>query len=120
MTSRLLPPAEYGKLAGTELEGVAAHLPPLAQVLVVEDGEQLAGCWLLFPQWHVEGLWIAPAHRKRAGVARRLWAAMQRQAQAIGARTLMTGSCSAEVTALLEHVGAEKLPGDHYWMRVGG
>lgn len=120
MTTRLLPRSEWRRLAGTEAETVWPHLPHTAQVLVVEDGEQIAGCWVLMPVWHVECLYVAPEHRGKASVARRLLVGMKRLVRDVGARGVMTAATSDAVRALLAHVGAEKVPGDHYVMSFGG
>lgn len=114
MTTRLLPRDEWSKLAGTELETAWPHLPETAQVVVVEDAGAIVGCWALFQQVHVEGVWIAPAHRGKASVARRLLAGMRRTAQAMGARTVATGALTDDVRQLLDRLHAVPLPGDHY------
>lgn len=114
MTTRLLPRDEWPKLAGTELEAVWPHLPLGAHVVVVEEGEALVGCWALFPQVHAEGVWIAPSHRGKASVARRLLAGMRRTAQAMGAQSVATGALTDDVRRLLDGLRAVKLPGDHY------
>lgn len=121
LRARLLSVAEWpAKLAGTELEAVWPHLDPLrAIVLAVEDGDRLVACWALFAQWHVEGLWIAPEHRGKGGVARRLWRLLKQTAARLGIRTVATAACSDEIRTLLAHAGAAQLPGDHYVLTVG-
>lgn len=117
MTTRILPPGEWVKLNGTEAETIWPHLNPfLAQVMVVEDGDAIVGCWILMPVWHAECLWIAPAHRKIGSVARKLWRAMREAVLARGSKTVTTASMSEDVTKLLEKVGAAKIPGDHFVM----
>lgn len=118
MTSRVLPSTQYSRLIGTELEGAVNLLPPDARVVVVEDAERILGCWALVPFIHCEGIWIAPEHRGKSSVARRLWMAMCDMAQMMGAKTVLTGSCSDAVTRLLEHAGAVALPGTTYAIRV--
>jgi hypothetical protein len=119
MTRRLLPAAEWSKLAGTELGAVWHALDPAtAYVVVVEDGDAIVGCWLAFPQWHLEGCWVAPQHRKRGRVFPLLLDTMRGLLQGLGAKTVMTASVSAEVTHLLAHLEAVKLPGDHYVVTV--
>lgn len=118
MTTRELPAAEWGKLVGTELETAAPHLRPgIDQVMVVEDGEQIVATWAVIFSRHLHGLWIAPSHRGKASVARRLLAGMYRL---IGVEPVFTSALSEDVRGLLEHVGAEKLPGDHYVVSFGG
>lgn len=120
MTTRLLPANEWAKLRGTELDAVWPRLPETAQIVVVEDGDQIVGCWALLPVWHLEGVYIAPEHRKRGAVARRLWTGMQRLLRASGVSSVATAACSDEVRALLAHLGATQLPGDHYVLPIGG
>jgi N-acetylglutamate synthase-like GNAT family acetyltransferase len=119
MTTRLLPPEEWARLAGTELDGVWANLPASARVVVVEDEEgRIVGCWSLFSVLHVEGVWIAPEHRGRSAVARRLLVGMRHQARDMGASGVCTAAVSDDVRALLDHLGAARVPGDHYVMSV--
>lgn len=114
MTSRILPPAEYPRLVGTEAERVWPHLPPEAQVVVVERDGAIVGCHVLIPYWHLECLWVAPGARGRGSVARRLWRAVQRVALALGQRAVLTTAIDDRVRGLLAHVGATRLPGESY------
>jgi N-acetylglutamate synthase-like GNAT family acetyltransferase len=118
VTTRILPVAEYAALAGTELETVAPYLPTEAQVVVVEQDGQVVACWALIPVYHTEGLWVHPDHRKRGRVGLRLLEAMRSLTRGLGIRTVATASLSADVDALLQHVGAVELPGKHYVMRM--
>lgn len=117
MTHRVLPRTEYPKLAGTELETVWPVLPEDALVLVVEDGAEIVACWALLTVRHVEGLWIAPAHRGKGSVARRLLAGMR---TLVGVRPVVTAAMTDEIRGLLDRIAAQKLPGDHYVMTLGG
>lgn len=120
-TTRILPPAEWPQLAGTELELAAPYLDPgTTRVIVVEDGAAIVACWALFPMWHVEGLYIAPGHRGKGSVARRLWHALRREAEGVGAATVLTASTSDVVTRLLRNVGAQPLPGTAYVVPMQG
>lgn len=115
MTTRILPRDEYHRLDPTLLAECARDLSERqGDVLVVEDGDQIVGCWALFPVLHVEGLWIAESHQKRTSVARRLWLGMKRLVKVRGGVKVATAACSDEVRALLAHVQATKLDGDHY------
>lgn len=119
MTSRILPRAEWPKLAGTEAETIWPLLDPMtAQILAVEEGDRIVGCWILAPVLHAECLWIAPEHRRTGSVGRRLWKAMRRAVLATGARTVTTGAITDDVKALLAKVGAIKLPGDQFVMHI--
>lgn len=116
--TRILPREEYPRLAGTEAEQVWPLLPSTAQVIVVESGNAIVGCWTLTPMLHAECLWIAPEHRKRTGVGRRLWTTLRRLTRAAGADRVWTAAMSDDVRALLENAGAKQIPGDHYVMRM--
>ena len=115
--TRILPPDEWPRLVGTEAETVWPYLPETAHVLVIERGQEIVGCWVLAPLFHVECLWIAPTCRKTTSVARRLWSDMRRLIRRLKIRSVITGAVSEDVRQLLHHVGAEPLPGTHYVMR---
>lgn len=72
MTTRILPREDYGRLVGTLLECAISSLPVDSQVVVVEDNGAIVGCAALYPVWHLDGVWVAPAYRKKTTVARRL------------------------------------------------
>lgn len=119
MTTRLLPREEWPRLNGTEMEAIWPALDAHAHIVVVEDDDgQIVGCWSLFRQVHVEGCWIAPAHRGKSSVARRMLVAMRSCAQAMGARSVATAACSEDVKQLLIKMGAVELPGSHFAMPV--
>lgn len=119
MTSRVLPVDEWPKLAGTEAGAIWPSLDPTrTTVLVVETAGEIVGTWVLMNVVHAECLWIAPAHRGKVSVARRLWVAMRRAAQGMHVPIVATAAITDDVRALLEHVGAVKVPGDHYAMKV--
>lgn len=120
MTSRLLPRDEWARLAGTELETAWPVLPSDAQIVVVEDEGAIVGCWAVIRYVHVEGLWIADAHRKRAGVGRRLLAGMLHAVRALGADRVITGAMGEDVRRLIAHAGGSLLPGEQYVMPIGG
>lgn len=119
MTTRVLPPDEWHKLAGTEAEQAWPHLTASSQVLVVEHEDQIVGCWVLMPVLHVECFYIAPEHRKRASVGRRLLAGMARLVRLAGGSRVWTAAMSDDVRGLLDHIGATKVPGDHYVFSLG-
>ena len=119
MTTRLLPPDEWPRLVGTEAEGVWPYLDPArASVLVVEDKGEIIGTWVMMDVLHVECLWIAPAHRGKGSVARRLYVGLKKAARAIGVDVIATAALNDDVRTLLAHAGATRLPGDHYSLKV--
>lgn len=121
VTTRILPPEEWVRLAGTELEAVWPHLDTeRARVIVVEDDAgTIVGCWALFPLVHAEGVWIAPAHRGKAAVARQLYRGMVQTARRMEAQTVLTAAVDDHVAELLAHLKAQQLPGQHFVLTVG-
>ena len=118
MIARLLWPEEYPRLVGTELEAVYPHLPAGAQVLVVEDDGRIVGCWAFFQAWHAEGIWIAPEHRGRGSVARRLLSGMRHVLRRMQARTVVTGATDDRVADLIARIGGSELPGRQFVVPV--
>lgn len=119
MTSRILPPAEWPCLAGTEAEKLWPLLDARrSAVVVVEDGTQIVGCHVILWVPHVECLWIHPDHRGKSSVGRRLWGAVTKALQSMGVHGVVTGCDSDAVRGLLEHVGATKIPAEHYVVPV--
>jgi hypothetical protein len=115
LTTRALPPVEWPRLTGTEAETIWPTLDPeKAQILVVERAGEIVGCQVLVMVLHAECLWVHPDHRGRTAVPRRLWAAVQAEARAVGARGLITGANDDRVRGLLAHVGAAKIPVEQY------
>lgn len=119
ITTRLLPASEWAKLEGTELASVWRHLDPLTgSVIVAERGDQVVGCWSVFPAFHVEGVWIDPQERKRGGVARRLLGRMLDHLRERKITHVLTAALGAEVEGIIAHLDADELPGKHYVWRV--
>lgn len=116
MTSRILPPHEWPKLAGTEAETLWPHLDPeQARVLVVEDETgAIVGCWTVLRMVHVEAVWIREDYRGAFGVVKRLLFGMRDIAREWGARTVLTGAMTDQVRALITSLGGQPLPGAHY------
>ncbi len=114
MTQRELPKHEWPRLVGTELEAVMSTLPEDVKVVVVEDESgAIIGCWAAMPVMHVEGVWIAPAHRGRTAVARRLWSGMRQTLASFGAAGAWTAAVAPDVAALLGK-RATRVEGQHY------
>lgn len=121
MTTRVLPKEEWPRLAETEAGAFWDRLPEMSQVMVVEDSTgTIVGSWILVPIWHAEGLWIAPAHRKQASVARRLWTSLWRRCRELGIAAVVTAAAEhdAEVQGLLEKVSASPIEGKAYVMKT--
>lgn len=116
MTRRVLPPEDWPRLQGTELEGIWPHLDPATTtVIVVEDrGGAIIGAWAGFPLFHAEGVFIAEAHRGKAGVARLLLDGMRHVAKTAGYRSIVTASLDPTVGDMLTKLGATTIAGTHY------
>lgn len=116
---RVLPHEDWSKLDHTELATVWRDLhPAYCQVLVVEDGERIIGCWALLNMWHVEGLWIDPAYRNTGIVARRLLHGMRTLTDQHGAAQVITTSVSPDVTDYLQRLGATPFPGQSFVLKL--
>lgn len=86
LVTRVLPSAEWPRLAGSEL---ATVLPYVAvddvQIVVVEDGDRIVAYQAVLRLPFLGGLWVDPAYRHRVGLWRRLvpatWDAVKRWTQ---------------------------------------
>lgn len=115
LTTRLLPPAEWSRLAETgQFGAVWSQLDPRPShttMIAVEEAGRIVGTWGLFSMLHVEGLWCDPAARGVA-VNRRLLLEMRAQIKAAGASCVLT--CAADgdtaIRQLLHTAGGTKLP----------
>ena len=121
MTSRILPPEEWHRLTGTEVESIVPGLDPAyTAVLVVEDAGRIVGTWVLMRMAHLECLWIAPDRRGKIGVAAKLLRSMRTVAAAWGVTCPITASVTPEVSAMIRHFGGLPLPGEHFALPLGG
>ena len=120
ISARILPREDYARLVGTELEAVWPTWPPTARVLVVEDATgTIIGCWGLLIVLHAEGVWIAPAHRKKGAVARALLQAMRTLVQEYGAESVMTAAVTPEIEAFCATLHGQRLPGSQWVLPLG-
>jgi hypothetical protein len=114
MTHRVLPAAEYDRLADTYIAPVVPGLGAETQIVVVEDGDVVVAHWALMTLPHVECAWIHPLYRKHPAVVRHLLVGMRQTARDAGVIRVMTAAIDDEARQLLRHLGATKLEGDHY------
>lgn len=123
MTARVLPPAEWSRLAATEGSALAPawdQLPQDVTVVVVEDADgAIVACWSLFACLHVEGIWIAPVHRGHGAVFRRLLATMWAEIRGRGVSGFITHAAAPDIVALIEGLHGTRLPGDAYAVPLG-
>lgn len=123
LSTRILPPSEWSRLTGTELETLYPILPEGAQVVVVEEdgpSPRIVGTWAIYKLVHVEGVWISPEHRGKAGVARRLIGKTFEVAKALGARAVNTAAVTPEVAEMLKALGGVELQGRHFAVSLNG
>jgi hypothetical protein len=115
MTRRVLPRAEYARLVGTYLEPLIDHFPDDADIVVVENDEGLiVGCSSIFARDHVEGTWIADAHRDTPAVFWSLLQGIKQTAKRRGSARVLTASMDDRMTLFLERQHATPLPGLHF------
>ena len=115
MTTRMLPVKEWSRLTGTLLADVYPHFDAdRARVLVVEDGPAVVACAALFPVWHFDGVWIAPAVRRRVSVGRLLLRAVRALFVTEGIREVWAMTTSTEGRALIRRTSAVHMACDHF------
>lgn len=121
MRTRILPPEEWPRLIGTEAELAFPLVDPLAaEVLVVEEGDEIIGTWMLLKVVHAECIWIAPKHRGTFGVAKRLIKGMRELASSWGVQSVVTGSVDPKVTDLILRLGGKPMPCESFILPVEG
>ncbi len=104
MTDRILPPEDWHRLHGMDLANVLQYLPPAETTVIVveDDAGAIVGCWATFRVHHAEGVWIAPEHRGKTSVARRLWRRMRAVVTERGASSVITAAMDPAMDALLK------------------
>lgn len=121
MTTRILPPEEWSKVAHTDIAAFLAHAEPRdVQIVVVEDEGCIVACWSVLRVTHLEGVWIDPAFRRHFGVARRLLEATLRTAREWGGWAF-TGAQTDDVRRLItKHLHGVKVDMDTYIVPLEG
>lgn len=115
MTTRVLPVEEWPRLAETTFGPVLGALRPEAcEILVVEDGARIVGCWALLTVLHVEGVWVADEERRRGAVQRRLLHGMRALVAQHGSSSVWTGAVTPEVEGIIQRLGGEPIPFPSY------
>lgn len=117
--AREAPAAEWpriGALAGW----AAVPDPTMARVVVVEEAGQIVGAWCLLTAIHLEGAWIAPSHRCRVGVVRRLVAGVFEILRVCEARVVYTAAVDPDVGRLARKLGFERFPGEWFVKALAG
>jgi hypothetical protein len=122
MTARVLPPADWPRLAETDLREWALLPTSAVTVVVVEDVDgAIVAHVALFSAAHAEKAWVAPAHRQRGVVFGALVDALRQTARAeFGTAAVVAGAASETMRTLLDKLGATRLPGDYYSLPTRG
>lgn len=120
LVTRVLPPEEWHRLAGSAFDDVIRLVSPDdVRIVVVEDEGRIVGHWAAWRMTHLEGAWVDPAYQKRASVARRLRAATMTEARHWGSEWAMTAACTDDVRRLItKHLKGVAVPGDLYLVRL--
>lgn len=116
-----LPPARWPDLAGTELAVVWPILTPATgRILVVlNDRDEILGCWALLSAAHVEGLWIAPDERRHGRVFRQLLRGMAGWVAEAELPGVLTTAITPAIADYLTRRGARAVPGTTFlWPRA--
>lgn len=120
MTSRVLPIAEWDRLAETGLDLATWRQvdPHTLQVVIVEDEGRIVACWATMACRHVEGFWLHPDHRRRGGALRRLFVGMRTLLRELGATTVITQAQADDVHQLLTAAGGVPIAGTSFLLPV--
>lgn len=111
MHTRILPASEWHRLAHTDLGSVITQCDPRdTQVIVVEHDGEIVGCWAALTIVAAEGVWVAPEHRGKASVARRLLTGMRRLAKEARVAAVLTGAADERIEHLILEHGGTPLP----------
>jgi hypothetical protein len=115
MVTRLLPPSEWSRIKATGWDGLDGFAPEQVSVIVVEDDDgAIVGCWGATLVIHAGSIWIAPGHRGRAGVMRRLLRGMRDGARGLGTSTVVVSVVTDSLRKLAMRACGRKAPGAQY------
>lgn len=111
MITRILPPAEWERVPEHLREPMRHMDPKLVRLVVVEELGDIIGCVVLAHTVIADGVWIAPPHRGRASVARRLLAGTRIVAETeFHGDGLVGHGSTPEMVTILKKMGAVELP----------
>jgi hypothetical protein len=110
---RQLPVDEWPRLEGLAFAQNGLPDPRLAAILVAETPEgEIVGVWSAMTAVHLEGLWVAPSHRRASWVAMKLLKGMKELLVRLGVRQSFTIVESTEVLLLATKAGFTRIRGD--------
>lgn len=119
MTTRILPHDEWHRLEGCGMDTLWARLPDTTRVVVVEQDGAIIACVTGMLVLHAEGLWIAPAHRRSAGLWRRLMRAFWGVADEFGTQGAWASEVTEEMQDILTRLNGTPVPGSHFILPRG-
>ncbi len=105
VTERLLPPAEWSRLAGGLLDPAYKTFTPSDKVIVIEEDGRIVGHTWLAQHWHLEGTWIHPMYRGKVTVGRRLLRSIRRLFRALHIGEVYMMAYTAENATLCRKMG---------------
>jgi hypothetical protein len=123
LTVRELPSGEFPRLASVEpFDKLGFPKPETSRVVVGEDAAgRVVAYWCVFAAIHVEPVWIAPEHRSRPGLIRRLWEQVRSVLGASGEKIAFCNIFDEGLPvkeAMAARLGFQKLPGSLYFITV--
>jgi len=112
LKARELPPEEWSRLQGTDLDSTWPLLSPnRATVIVVENEDGLiVGTWAILSIIHTEGLGVAPPYQHRGRVARLLLREGAKVMRRLGVTSFVTGAETCEMADYLDRMGGTEIP----------
>jgi len=121
MRARILRPEEWGKLDGRDLSKLLPYVEPenVAVCVVEDEAGEIIGCLAAIQVTHLEGTWIAPEHRGKAGALRALLRQAFAVPQARGERWAFGGTDGDSVKGFLERLGGKPLDMQFYALPTG-
>jgi hypothetical protein len=122
LTSRELPPTEWPRLDGTELERMWPVLDPdHATVVVVEDeAGMIVGTWAVMAVVHAEGFGVSLAHRQDSRVLRLLMKTGHRVMARLGIASFVTAASTPEMATYLTRLQGIELPARFFTVPLRG
>lgn len=119
--SRLLPPSEWPRLAGTLLDPAWKTFSPSSdKIIAVEAAGVIVACISLSQQWHLEGLWVREDYRGRIGVGRRMLTTVRTLLRAMQIGCVQMMATNPRAARMCQRFGLAKPLPPHFEVAVRG
>jgi hypothetical protein len=119
MTTRVLDRAEWADaLSETDLALALPFFPEGVRVIVCEQAGAIVGHIALVPMWHIEGVYVDPAHRGGGRVFAALVTAMHAEARALAQRTVFPAAADDRMAQMVTQLGAVEIPARWFALKV--